>query len=78
MLSADAGSTANPTEEYFVLGGACVYEAQVEWLSRELDKLATCRMPGSRFNWGDLQAVSQKSTRWLVKRRLVRDSIFGL
>jgi hypothetical protein len=37
----DAGSPANPTEEYFVLGGVCVYEAQVEWFSRELDKLAT-------------------------------------
>jgi len=31
----------NPAEEYFVLGGVCVYEAQVDWFSRELDKLAT-------------------------------------
>lgn len=37
----DAGSPGNPTEEYFVLGGVCVYEAQVEWFSREMDKLAT-------------------------------------
>ena len=37
----DAGSPGNPAEEYFVLGGVCVYEAQVEWFSRELDKLAT-------------------------------------
>lgn len=36
-----AGSPANPAEEYFVLGGICVYEAQVDWFSRELDKLAT-------------------------------------
>ncbi|HEY7390528.1 MAG TPA: DUF3800 domain-containing protein [Bryobacteraceae bacterium] len=36
----DAGSPANPSEEYFVLGGVCVYEAQVEWFSRELDSLA--------------------------------------
>jgi hypothetical protein len=36
----DAGSPANPAEEYFVLGGICVYEAQVDWFSRELDKLA--------------------------------------
>ncbi len=27
--------------EYFVLGGICVYEAQVDWFNRELDKLAT-------------------------------------
>jgi hypothetical protein len=37
----DAGSPANLAEEYFVLGGICVYEAQVDWFSRELDKLAT-------------------------------------
>src|SRR5579884_1736933 len=37
----DAGSPANSDEQYFVLGGICVYEAQVEWFSRELDKLAT-------------------------------------
>jgi hypothetical protein len=36
----DAGSPGNPAEEYFVLGGICVYEAQVELLSRELDRLA--------------------------------------
>ncbi len=37
----DAGSPGNPSEEYFVLGGVCVFEAQVDWFSRELDKLAT-------------------------------------
>ena len=37
----DAGSPGNPAEEYFVLGGVCVFEAQVDWFSRELDKLAT-------------------------------------
>jgi hypothetical protein len=37
----DAGSPGNKTEEYFVLGGICVYEAQVDWFGRELDKLAT-------------------------------------
>lgn len=36
----DAGSPANAAEDYFVLGGICVFEAQVEWFSRELDKLA--------------------------------------
>ncbi len=36
----DAGSPGNAVENYFVLGGVCVYEAQVEWFSREIDKLA--------------------------------------
>lgn len=41
----DAGSPANNTEEYFVLGGICVYEAQIDWFSRELEKLATSYQP---------------------------------
>jgi hypothetical protein len=36
----DAGSPGNAAEAYFVLGGVCVFEAQVDWFSRELDKLA--------------------------------------
>jgi GTP:adenosylcobinamide-phosphate guanylyltransferase len=36
----DAGSPANAAENYFVLGGICVFEAQVEWFGREIDKLA--------------------------------------
>jgi hypothetical protein len=36
----DAGSPGNANERYFVLGGICVYEAQVEWFGREIDKLA--------------------------------------
>ena len=36
----DAGSPGNANEDYFVLGGVCVYEAQVDWFSREIDKLA--------------------------------------
>jgi hypothetical protein len=37
----DAGSPGNTDEEYFVLGGVCVYEAQIDWFSREIDKLST-------------------------------------
>lgn len=36
----DAGSPGNSAEAYFVLGGICVFEAQVEWFTREIDKLA--------------------------------------
>lgn len=36
----DAGSPSNPAENYFVLGGICVYEAQADWFTRELDKIA--------------------------------------
>jgi hypothetical protein len=40
----DAGSPGNASETYFVLGGLCVFEAQVDWFTREVDKL------GAEFN----------------------------
>jgi hypothetical protein len=36
----DAGSAANPDEDYLVLGGLSVYEAQAHWVTRQLDDLA--------------------------------------
>lgn len=36
----DSGSTRNPAEEYFVLGGICVPEPSVRWLSHQLEELA--------------------------------------
>jgi hypothetical protein len=36
----DAGSTQNPNEEYLVLGGLAIYEAQAHFFTQELDKLA--------------------------------------
>jgi len=36
----DAGSAKNPAEEYLVLGGVAIFEAQAEWLTHELDRLA--------------------------------------
>jgi hypothetical protein len=36
----DSGSVNNQSEEHFVLGGVCVPETSVYWLTNELDKLA--------------------------------------
>ncbi len=36
----DAGSAANSNEEYFVLAGVSVFEAQTNWFTQELDRLA--------------------------------------
>lgn len=36
----DAGSANNPNEEYLVLGGVSVYEAQAQYFTLELDRLA--------------------------------------
>ena len=37
----DSGSAPNQAERCFVLGGLSIFEAQADWFSRELDKLAT-------------------------------------
>ena len=36
----DAGSALNKSEDYLVLGGVSVFEAQADFITRELDKLA--------------------------------------
>ncbi len=36
----DAGSASNANEDYLVLGGLSVYEAQAHWFTQELDRLA--------------------------------------
>lgn len=36
----DAGSVANRNEEYLVLGGLSLFEAQAHWLTQQLDRLA--------------------------------------
>lgn len=43
----DAGSAANPDEEYLVLGGVSVYEAQAHWFSEEFRKLAETIEPAA-------------------------------
>ncbi len=42
----DSGSIPNPKEEYFVLGGICVPERSIHWLSSQLDDFeARIRLP---------------------------------
>jgi len=41
----DAGSAANPNEEYLVLGGVSVFESQAHWFTQELDNLAAGIQP---------------------------------
>jgi hypothetical protein len=36
----DAGSATNRNEDYLVLGGVSIYEAQAHWITQELDRLA--------------------------------------
>lgn len=43
----DAGSTANQNEEYLVVGGVSVFEAQSFFITQELDRLAESISPGN-------------------------------
>ncbi len=47
----DSGSGDNKSEEYLVLGGVSLFEAQVNWMTTELDKLA------ERINPRDPQSI---------------------
>ncbi|RKY22165.1 MAG: DUF3800 domain-containing protein [Planctomycetota bacterium] len=41
----DAGSVRNKEEEYLVLGGVCVSEQQVHWMTEKLDELSATISP---------------------------------
>ena len=43
----DSGSVGNVNEQYLVLGGVSVFEAQSHWITRELDKLAESLDPAN-------------------------------
>jgi len=43
----DAGSSANANEEYLVLGGVSIYEAQAHWFTQKLDNLAETITPSN-------------------------------
>jgi len=46
----DSGSARNTTENYFVLGGICVYEAQCHWITEEMDRLAATINPSNPYS----------------------------
>ena len=46
----DAGSAGNANEDYLVLGGISIYEAQAHWFTQELDKLAETIEPSNPHN----------------------------
>lgn len=43
----DSGSTNNPKEQYLILGGICVFERQVHYLTQELDRIAARLCPSN-------------------------------
>lgn len=62
----DSGSAANAAEDYFVLGGISVYEAQANWFTQELDKLATTISPSDPHSveFHASEVFSRKAAPW--------------
>ena len=46
----DSGSANNPNEEYLVLGGVSVFEAQAHWVTQQLDELAQTIHPADPYS----------------------------
>lgn len=46
----DAGSAGNKNEDYFILGGVSIFEAQANFITQELDKLAAEIDPSDPHN----------------------------
>lgn len=63
LLYADeSGTTQDPSQQYFVLAGLCVFERQGFWVSSELDKIA------ARFNPADPASVELHGSPMLAGR----------
>lgn len=62
----DAGSAANNNEEYFVLAGISVFEAQTSWFTQELDRLAQSIDPAnpSQVEFHASETFSRRTTPW--------------
>ena len=59
----DAGSVGNASEQYLVLGGVSVFEAQSHWITQQLDTLA------ENLNPGDPHGVEFHASEIYARRR---------
>ena len=73
----DAGSAANPNEEYLVLGGVSVFESQAQWITQELDRIAADIKPADphvvEFHASEI--FSRRTAPW---RGMSRDEAQGV
>lgn len=73
----DSGSSPNPTEDYFVLGGISVYEAQAYYLTQEMDRLAQTIDPanphGVEFHASEI--FSRRTSPW---NKMTKDEAKGV
>ena len=73
----DSGSASNTGEDYLVLGGVCVYEAQAHWFTQQLDNLAATIDPsdphGVEFHASEI--FSRRNPPW---KGMSRDEAQGV
>jgi len=73
----DSGSASNASEAHLVLGGVSIYEAQAEWITSELDKLAqtidAANPYGVEFHASEI--FSRRVEPW---KRMSRDEARGM
>jgi hypothetical protein len=73
----DAGSAPNPNEEYLVLGGVSIFEAQAHWFTQQLDSLAATIDPANPHNveFHASEIFSRRSHPW---RGMSREEAQGI
>jgi hypothetical protein len=73
----DAGSVPNKDEQYLVLGGVSVFEAQADFLTRELNKLAQSIEPADpdSVEFHASEIFSRRHSPW---QRMSRDEARGV
>jgi hypothetical protein len=73
----DSGSSPNAAEEYLVLGGLSVYEAQAHWFTQEMERLAQGIDPSDPHNveFHASEIFSRRIPPW---SRLSRDEAQGI
>lgn len=73
----DAGSASNANEEYLVLGGVSIFEAQAHWFTQEMDNLATTINPANPHSV-EFHASDIFSRRELPWRGMSREEAQGV
>ncbi|MGD0696598.1 MAG: DUF3800 domain-containing protein [Terriglobia bacterium] len=73
----DSGSVPNVDERYFVLAGVSVFEAQADWFTRELDKLAESIDPSkpAQVEFHASEVFSRRSPPW---NKMTREEAQGV
>ena len=68
----DAGSVGNASEQYLVLGGVSLFEAQSHWITQELDTLAESFNPGDphgvEFHASEIYARGSQAWKGLTQQ----------